>query len=48
MAEANALILLPDGTGVPEGDPVRVLMLDADRLEEHEGGPLAPLATDFA
>ena len=48
MAEANALILLPDGTGVPEGDPVRVLMLDADRLEEHGGGPLAPLATDFA
>jgi molybdopterin molybdotransferase len=46
MAGANSLILLPDGTGVPEGAMVRVLMLDADRLEAY-GAP-GPLWTEFA
>jgi molybdenum cofactor synthesis domain-containing protein len=32
MAEANALAILPDGTGVRSGDPVDVLILDYDRL----------------
>jgi molybdopterin molybdotransferase len=32
MAEANALILLPDGDGVRAGDEVSVLLLDPDRL----------------
>lgn len=46
MAGANSLILLPDGTGVPEGAMVRVLMLDADRLEG-DAAP-GPLSTEFA
>jgi molybdopterin molybdotransferase len=37
MAEANALILLPDGLGVPELGDVRVLLLDADSLDEGGG-----------
>jgi molybdenum cofactor synthesis domain-containing protein len=32
MARANALAVLPDGTGVDAGDPVRVLLLDPDDL----------------
>jgi molybdopterin biosynthesis enzyme len=32
MSEANALILLPDGTGVPAGAAVRVLLIDPDGL----------------
>jgi molybdenum cofactor synthesis domain-containing protein len=32
MSEANALILLPDGTGVHAGEPVDVLLIDPDRL----------------
>jgi molybdopterin molybdotransferase len=36
MAEANALILLPDGDGVPTGDEVSVLLIDPDRLGADE------------
>jgi molybdopterin molybdotransferase len=32
MAEANALILLPDGSGASAGEEVRVLLIDPDRL----------------
>jgi molybdopterin molybdotransferase len=32
MAEANALILLPDGRGVSAGEEVGVLLIDPDRL----------------
>jgi molybdopterin molybdotransferase len=32
MAEANSLIMLPNGPGVPSGSQVDVLLLDADRL----------------
>jgi molybdopterin molybdotransferase len=32
MSEANALILLPDGTGVKAGELVSVLLIDPDRL----------------
>jgi hypothetical protein len=46
MAEANSLILLPDGTGTRQGGQVRVLLLDADGLGQGESGtlddPLAP------
>jgi molybdopterin molybdotransferase len=42
MAEANALILLPDGTGVPAQGPVDVLLLDPDRLGAEAGGPMYP------
>ena len=49
MAAANSLVLLPDGTGVPEGAMVRVLMLDADRLGDREGdGARGPRSTEFA
>jgi molybdopterin molybdotransferase len=34
MAEANALILLPDGPGAPQHGEVRVLLLDTDGLGE--------------
>jgi molybdopterin molybdotransferase len=37
MAEANALILLPDGPGVPERGEVSVLLLDADGLDAGGG-----------
>ena len=40
MAEANALILLPDGMGAAQNDEVRVLLLDADGLDEAGGGTL--------
>jgi molybdenum cofactor synthesis domain-containing protein len=40
MAEANALILLPDGTGAPADALVDVLLLDADNLGSPGGGPL--------
>jgi molybdopterin molybdotransferase len=36
MAEANALVLLPDGDGVPTGDEVNVLLIDPDRLGTDE------------
>jgi molybdopterin biosynthesis enzyme len=32
MSEANALILLPDGTGTQAGEPIDVLLIDPDRL----------------
>jgi molybdopterin molybdotransferase len=32
MAEANSLVLLPDGTGVHAGEPVSVLLIDPDQL----------------
>ena len=35
MSEANALILLPDGTGARAGDLVDVMVLDTDDLTEH-------------
>jgi molybdopterin molybdotransferase len=34
MAEANALLLLPDGSGAPKGASVDVLLLDPARLSE--------------
>jgi molybdopterin molybdotransferase len=43
MAEANALILLPDGTGVPADGPVDVLLLDPERLVDADHDPLDPL-----
>jgi molybdenum cofactor synthesis domain-containing protein len=36
MAEANALVLLPDGDGVPTGGEVNVLLVDPDRLSADE------------
>jgi molybdopterin biosynthesis enzyme len=36
LADANALAVLPDGPGVKAGDPVSVLLLDADRLRSGE------------
>ncbi len=32
MAESNALVLLPDGDGVEEGEQVKVMLTDFDRL----------------
>ncbi len=32
MARANALIVLPDGDGVGPGEPVRLLLVDEERL----------------
>jgi molybdopterin molybdotransferase len=32
MAEANSLVLLPDGAGVHAGEPVSVLLIDPDQL----------------
>jgi molybdopterin molybdotransferase len=46
MAEANALILLPDGTGVPQNGEVRVLLLDADALGEGDGRTIDRLAAE--
>jgi molybdopterin molybdotransferase len=43
MAEANALVLLPDGTGVPEAGRVDVLLLDPQSLGADAGGPMNPL-----
>jgi molybdopterin molybdotransferase len=34
MSEANALVLLPDGSGVRAGDPVDAMVLDTDDLTE--------------
>jgi molybdopterin molybdotransferase len=42
MAEANSLIMLPDGVGVPAGAVVDVLLLDTNRLG---GGASATLRT---
>jgi molybdopterin molybdotransferase len=39
MAEANALIVLPDGGGVTAGGQVDVLLLDPGRLGADEAGP---------
>jgi molybdenum cofactor synthesis domain-containing protein len=41
MAEANALILLPDGDGARQGDRVDVLLIDADRLNADTSPVLA-------
>ena len=30
MAQANALALVPDGEGIPAGERVEVMLLDAD------------------
>jgi len=32
MAEANALAVLPDGDGVPDGGHVQVMLLDPGRV----------------
>jgi len=32
MAKANALALIPDGTGVPAGDSIKVMLIDPDEL----------------
>ncbi len=39
MAEANALLLLPDGGGVTAGGQVDVVLLDPGRLGADEAGP---------
>jgi molybdopterin molybdotransferase len=39
MAEANALLLLPDGDGVRAGGQVDVVLLDPGRLGADEAGP---------
>ena len=39
MAEANALLLLPDGDGVTSGGQVDVVLLDPGRLGADEAGP---------
>jgi molybdopterin molybdotransferase len=39
MAEANALLLLPDGDGVTAGEQVDVVLLDPGRLGADEAGP---------
>ncbi len=38
MAEANCLVLLPDGDGVAAGEHVELLLLDADRMVPEAGG----------
>ncbi len=43
MAQANALAVLPDGTGVGAGEPVEILLLDGDRLGR--AGPAAQTTT---
>jgi molybdopterin molybdotransferase len=44
MSEANSLILLPDGPGVPAGAQVSVLLIDPDRLSSDSSPVLnAPL-----
>jgi hypothetical protein len=48
MAEANALILLPDGLGVPEHGDVRVLLLDADGLDAGGGTIDDRLSTEIS
>ena len=48
MAEANALILLPDGLGVPEHGDVRVLLLDADSLDAGGGTIDDRLSTEIS
>ena len=45
MAEANTLILLPDGAGVVAGEQVSVLLIDPDRLGADSSSVLlAPLS----
>ena len=39
MAQSNALALLPDGEGVRAGEPVEVLLLDADGVPASQQGP---------
>lgn len=41
LADANALALVPDGVGVPAGEPVAVLLLEEDRLETSVGDSFA-------
>ncbi|HEY3809881.1 MAG TPA: gephyrin-like molybdotransferase Glp [Acidimicrobiales bacterium] len=43
MAEANALVMLPDGAGAPAGDQVAVLLIDPDRLQDDASPALAGL-----
>jgi hypothetical protein len=38
MADANALILLADGSGAGEGDDLPVLVIDPDGLGAASGG----------
>jgi molybdopterin biosynthesis enzyme len=39
MAQSNALALLPDGEGVRAGEPVEVLLLDADGVPASQREP---------
>jgi molybdopterin biosynthesis enzyme len=41
MAGANALVLLPDGTGVNAGELVDVLLIDPNQLQENLGPTLS-------
>jgi molybdenum cofactor synthesis domain-containing protein len=49
MAEANALVLLPDGPGAPQGAQVDVLLLDPENLASTTtgGDPMAPRRRQF-
>jgi hypothetical protein len=38
-AQANALVILPDGIGVPAGTKVRTMMLDMETLRNGPGIP---------
>jgi molybdopterin biosynthesis enzyme len=39
MAQSNALALLPDGEGVRAGEPVEILLLDADGVPASQREP---------
>jgi molybdopterin molybdotransferase len=42
MADANALVMQPDGNGARAGDEVDVLVFDADRLGPRDGPSAVP------
>jgi molybdopterin biosynthesis enzyme len=39
MADANSLVVLPDGEGVTAGNPVDVLLIDPEGLSADPGEP---------
>jgi molybdopterin biosynthesis enzyme len=42
MADANALVVLPDGDGVAVGEPVEVMLIDPEQLGREVVGTGSP------